>query len=385
VRKPLIAAVLVCFAACSGGESNIAAVPTSTAAADPAPAATPSTTPTTTAPEPAPGVLVSSEPDGNAFRIRYLSTGVRGDLVEVTGAVYVPEGEPPAGGWPVLGWAHGTTGGGDSCAPSLSPDFAVAAGSFQNFLDAGFVVAATDYEGLGTPGAHPYLNGLSAARSVIDAVRAARALVPGTSTRWVTAGHSQGGHAVVFTAEEAPDYAPELDLLGAVAFAPASGLPIFASLDGSALSGFVALVLAGYVGSTDVDLATLLTPTGIESLDVVEEGCSEDVFRFVGSERLLLPDSTSGPNRALAAYLTANDAGQVRTDVPLLVLQGDTDQIVPAGLTTGAVARLCALGDTVELITYPGADHGSVLVAAAQDVGAWVLDRLGDRPAPTTC
>ena len=82
----------------------------------------------------------------------------------------------------------------------------------------------TDYEGLGTPGAHPYLIGRSEGHSVLDAVRAARKLDKRLGKRVVLAGHSQGGQSVLWAASLAPNYTPDLKVRGTVALAPVSHL-----------------------------------------------------------------------------------------------------------------------------------------------------------------
>lgn len=57
---------------------------------------------------------------GGQERILYSSTdGVGGTKpVVVSGAVFLPAGTPPQGGWPIVAWAHGTMGMADVCAPS---------------------------------------------------------------------------------------------------------------------------------------------------------------------------------------------------------------------------------------------------------------------------
>ena len=153
----------------------------------------------------------------------------------------------------MVSWAHGTTGIADSCAPSRTPKGPYtfyAAPQFGAWLKAGYAIANTDYEGLGTPGVHPYLVGRSEGRGVVDIVRASRQLDGRLARRYVIAGHSQGGHAALFAAAIGPKWAPELRLRGVAAFAPAShlgllsrALPTFTTPSG--LSGLAAMVLRG--------------------------------------------------------------------------------------------------------------------------------------------
>ena len=131
----------------------------------------------------------------------------------MSGAIFIPPGKAPAGGRDVIAWAHPTSGVVEKCAPSLMPDTAGMIWGLQSMLAKGYVVVATDYPGLGTPGIHPYLIGESEGRAVLDSVRAARAMPQsGASNRFVVWGHSQGGHAALYTGELAKSYAPELEL-----------------------------------------------------------------------------------------------------------------------------------------------------------------------------
>jgi dipeptidyl aminopeptidase/acylaminoacyl peptidase len=158
-----------------------------------------------------PGMLLSSKPVRNApagmqaWQIRYTSTDDRGKAEEVTGMVIAPTGMPSRMGRPVLAWAHGTWGVVDKCTPSAAPNFFEATPALAAMVGRGYVVVATDYAGLGTPGPHPYLIGSSAAHSMLDAVRAARAIPEaGASSRFATWGESQGGHASLWTGQLRP-------------------------------------------------------------------------------------------------------------------------------------------------------------------------------------
>ncbi len=176
-----------------------------------------------------PGTLISATPlpppraGGNAYRIIYQSTGLQGQPIQVSGMVIVPRGTAPAGGRPIVAWAHPTTGIAESCAPSLANNVRyVQLQGLDDMLQRGYIIAAPDYPGLGSPGPHPYLIGVSEARSVLDAIRAAQQLThnpPGPVAVW---GHSQGGQAVLYSGLIASSYAPELKLVGVAAAAPAT-------------------------------------------------------------------------------------------------------------------------------------------------------------------
>jgi len=179
----------------------------------------------------APGTLIRQEViDGaplgaTTYRVLYRSTGLDGKPILVSGVVIVPPGDPPPGGRPIVAWAHPTSGVVPRCAPSLAIFLFEQIQGLRSFMRDGYVVAATDYPGLGTMGPHPYLVGTSEARAVIDSVRvAARLPGAGGGKKFVVWGHSQGGHAALFTGIIAKSYAPELDVLGVAAAAPATDL-----------------------------------------------------------------------------------------------------------------------------------------------------------------
>jgi dipeptidyl aminopeptidase/acylaminoacyl peptidase len=179
----------------------------------------------------APGTLIRQEAiDGaplgaKTYRMLYRSTGIDNKPILVSGIVIVPPGDPPPGGRPIVAWAHPTSGGVPRCAPSLALFLFQQIQGLRSFVRNGYVVAATDYPGLGTEGPHPYLVGVSEARAVIDSVRVAASLPgAGDGKKFVVWGHSQGGHAALFTGIIAKAYAPELELLGVAAAAPATDL-----------------------------------------------------------------------------------------------------------------------------------------------------------------
>src|SRR5580658_2939446 len=147
----------------------------------------------------------------SAVRILYHSKSADGLDVATSGVVLIPSGTAPAGGWPVIAWAHGTTGVARMCAPSLQKDVAYGEEGLMPMVRAGFAVVATDYHGLGTIGPHEYVNKVAQGHDVIYSIPAARAAVPSLGRKWAAVGHSQGGLAAWSVAEmetglHDPDY-----------------------------------------------------------------------------------------------------------------------------------------------------------------------------------
>ena len=355
---------------------------------------------------PSPGELIEAVEhdagDGRSWTIRYLSTGVQGSLVEVSGMVWAPADADP--GAEVVSWAHGTVGVADRCAPSASPGLTPA--PVAMLLDAGYVVTVTDYEGLGTEGTHPYLVGTSEGRSVIDIVRAARQLGAGSEggagtgadagldvgPRYAVAGLSQGGHAALWAGQIAGDYAPELELVGVVAAAPAAGLSDLMRTVGTGAQGFAVMAAYAYAETyDDIMLGDYFTAEAIERMAVVERGCSAEVFAEfldVGYDRMVQPAAWDGdrPVGPLADRLAENEVATGQAiDAPVLLVQGEVDAIVDRRLVEAVQDRYCAAGTDAAYSLYLGGGHVDTIVTAADDVTGWLADRFAGVDGPDGC
>ncbi|MCT2585867.1 alpha/beta hydrolase family protein [Actinophytocola gossypii] len=279
---------------------------------------------------------------------------------------------------PVLAWAHGTTGIGDDCAPSEDPSLAGYTEQLAAFLEAGYAVTATDYAGLGTPGDHPYLIPESAGRSVVDSVRAIRDLHPDLGDRWVAIGHSQGGHAAIAAAEVADGH----DLVGVVSYAPAPNMTDEVDRLGQVVLAeqtYYTLMLVGLkTQHPELDFADYLGPRALEILPVAREACVDELAaRYAEAD---LPGSEFEPKDAAAAdrlrgWFAENELARRRVSAPVLVAQGSADRIVYPEYTAALVEQARRQGTTVDHRVYPGADHGEVLAAAADDVFDWLAGR----------
>jgi alpha-beta hydrolase superfamily lysophospholipase len=340
--------------------------------------------------------------DATVWRILFHSTTIYGADVAESGYVIAPGSSPPAAGYPVIAWAHGTTGFAAPCAPSLFTNAGGGSGPYllpglASYLRAGFVVAAADYQGLGVAdGVHPYLLGASEGRAVLDATRASRQLSGlRTANTVVIYGHSQGGHAALFAGEMAPTYAPDLHVVGVVAAAPATGLSTLISIIGTpAGQQFLSFSIPASYSWTqtynDLPVTDVFTPTGEQFASTeVTKGCLASVANAISAQHLtpsqVFPAS-SETNPVVIAHAQANDPGQVRTTVPMLVLQGTKDTTVPPSLTDGFVtSKACPVGDTVQYLHVTGATHGTVVFMGAPSILRWMEGRLSGSPAPTTC
>jgi pimeloyl-ACP methyl ester carboxylesterase len=352
---------------------------------------------------PAGGVIWSRQLTGAAalpgaaenLLVLYHSRSLAGQDTAVTGTVSIPPGQPPADGWPVLSWAHGTTGVADICAPSRDgpghPSHIynqLADAMLNQWVKRGWVVTKTDYEGLGTPGPHPYLVGASEARGLIDIVLAARQLRPGIGTRWGVLGHSQGGHAALFSVSLAPAWAPELDLIGAVALAPAGGAAdMIAGLRDTRTPapalGFLAFILTGAAAADQaVRLDQILSPAGLRLLTRAKTSGIDDLLvpgsPLIAAAEVLRPGTDLGP---LLRVLEANDPAALQPRRPTLIVQGDDDPIVARSSTDHIARSLRGSGAMLDYHKYPGSGHFDLIAAAHTKNAQWIETRLAAMPS----
>jgi pimeloyl-ACP methyl ester carboxylesterase len=320
--------------------------------------------------------------------VLYRSTGSNGKPNAVSGTITLPKGKAPKGGWPILTWAHGTTGIADSCAPSRAPSDPLTAYVYPDlakWLSAGYAVVRTDYQGLGTPGVHGYLVGKDEGRSTLDVVRAARKTVGHLSNRVIIGGHSQGGHAALWAAALAKSWTPELKVAGTVAFAPAShtgeqaGL-IKAVTTPSGLSGIAALILrAADAAKPSLKLSKVLTPAAAALYPQTLTKClgpldAPDSFGGLAPSALTRDDADLKP---LVAYLNSNDPEELKIRTPVLILQGTADTTVLPPFTDQLAQALTAKGAKITYTKYDGVNHGGVVAAGDADALAFAKARLG--------
>ena len=362
-RFRLALAVLVVFPACSQGWTGTHASDDSTSR------------------------IISAEritaPDGaRAWQVEYASETIDGEPTSVTGWIAIPEVQ---GTMPVLAWAHPTAGLGDECAPSLAGGRTPF--HFSHELEAGWAVVATDYEGLGGPGLHPYLVSESEARSIFDIARAAHELDDRIGTDLLLWGFSQGGHAVLSAAALAPTLAPDLDVIATVAVAPAVDLIGWPSQAlGTSQQGYIVAIVAGFAAAYDLEVEDVLTRNAMDLLDEVRTSCADPtlygVSRLSSSGAFVVDPSQLEP---WATLLTDNSPEYRTIESPVLLVLGDEDDLWPIDLLPRIVDRMCRAGTPVLTSIHLGEDHGSVGGAARGEIHTFLADRLEDLPFGTDC
>jgi acetyl esterase/lipase len=351
----------------------------------------------------APGTLIAYDrkdgaPAGaQAWRIRYISNTERGQPIEVTGVVIAPTGPPNRMGRPVLAWAHGTWGVADKCTPSSSNDFFKLTPALEDAIARGYVVVATDYEGLGTDGPHPYLVGGSAARTVLDSVRAALAIPEaGAARRFAVWGESQGGHAALWTGQMAQRYAPDLQLVGVAAAAPPTDL--IANLTGGTDPSVRAFLTAFAAHSWSETFGARLSTLGKKSTQDIINRLARNNCVALGAKprigtmlgvlvlRQRLKNVDLGRISPWAEIARDNSPAMKNYGVPFLIGQNDKDMIVSPDITKAFVKALCRDRASVRYITIVGeGGHATSGADSAVQTLDWIDDRFDGSDAPNDC
>jgi pimeloyl-ACP methyl ester carboxylesterase len=333
---------------------------------------------------------------GSGQRILYSSTdGVagRGGVI-VSGAYFTPKGRPPAGGWPLIAWAHGTVGVADVCAPSWAGRSDRDVRYLNAWLSQGYAVVATDYQGLGTPGPHPYIETRPEAYSVLDSIRSVQRSQPHLSKAVVIVGQSQGGGAAFATAALASSYAPELDIRGTVAtgtpYLSVKTLATASNSDQGRVDPTIAytyyLFLTAQSTHPGLQASDAFTDAAVPLLDQARGMCIGALEKAVVSAGLTRRGALkASSSRVFGPMIPALTYATLKLNAPLFMGTGTADKDVsPVGQL--ALARdACAAGTTVEAHLYRGLDHSGTVNGSLKDSLPFVRKVLAGQPIPPRC
>lgn len=327
---------------------------------------------------------------GAAYRVQFSSLNQHGKMATSTGAVFLPKGNAPKGGWPVISWAHGTVGMDDECTPSAHPRSDRDVEYLGHWLEQGYAVVASDYVGLGTPGLMAYLNGKTAAHSIVDIVVAAKQLqLPAgahLAKRWAIIGQSQGAAAALNGARYATAFSKGsgLDYRGVVATGIPANLENLYQLMGpqvppvslpGSLNAYTAFILAGLDNTRpNLHLTSVMTARGKQRLQDGRTTCypilknelkGEDVKTWFTKPLMSIPNLSN----ELRAYMLTPYKGY---DRPIFLGQGLRDVDVPAPSALSLYAQMKANNQPVTLHVYPDDDHSSAVLASMPDSTPWL-------------
>lgn len=339
---------------------------------------------------------VSDAPAGmRAWRVQYWTTSDRNQPIQVTGMVIAPDEGMGGPARPVIAWAHGTSGVAQRCAPSADASNFETIPDLGDAIRRGYTVVAPDYPGLGSNMVHPYLVGVSTGRSMLDGVRAARAIQGANAgARFAVWGESQGGHAALWTGQLARRYAPELDLVGIAAIVPPTDLARnFA--EGSdkrvraMLTAFTAASWSRYFG------APMSTFGNRSTQNVMLRLADHNCVRLHAKPRLgtILGIAVVQPairNLDLSEQqpwgtLMRENNPSANVPAPLLIAQGTADVVVAPAVTRDFARQVCRSGRGVRYISVPGGEHATVARSEAQATLDWIDARFAGQSAPSDC
>ena len=369
-----------------------------------------------------------------AWKIAYISSDVAGRKTIATGTIISPIGTIPKEGRPILAWAHGTTGTAQNCGPSqiIDPtralnqyfltdgdswtDFGIPNG--QEFIDQGYVVVASDYQGLGGGGKHQYVVAQTNGRDVINSARAASSMKEmGAGKKTVIYGWSQGGGATI-AAASLPDYqalqgtaADNLQYLGFVALAPediAAMLPNVPSDEAGAtklLGGFTQANVSNVFAFThymmalwgaqaafpNLQLTDILTDEGAKTIDKLSKNkcvhVLSDTFNYAygDSYATLLKPEPSNSMAWVKAFVDGS-VRPVKPVAPVVIYWGTKDTVVTPMMHELYQKQMCAMGANVGRNQLPGEQtHFSTPGVSAPMYLEWVKDRIAGKPLANGC
>jgi hypothetical protein len=357
-----------------------------------------------------PGSLVEVKPlasnvdfeqaNATAVRVVYRSTsGTDGGPTEVSGVVVVPAGKPPRGGWPIISFGHNATGVDNKCAPSLAGDLVGYASVITVLLGRGYVVAMSDYQGLGVAGyQHSLLDAPTLGNNMIDAVRAARRVLgPLTSTSWAAFGGGQGGLAAWAASERASSYGGGLDMAGAVALSPFADMSDFADAAGNGTlrreQYWLQIRLLQSLAATrpSFDLDNYRSGLAKDRWVLLTDCAPADTADFVQTANRLQPsdlkirdDAATAQMRSALAELAMPQPSQTPPAAPILVVFATDDTEISAKSVDRALTRACAQGEPVVINRRVG-DTTTSLDWVIQSSLDWLQGRFGGERVADIC
>jgi len=344
------------------------------------------------------GQIVRQEPlgvnleNGTATRILYRTQRANGSYTFSSGMIFVPNNANAGLPRPVVAWAHGTMGLGDQCAPTRTPNPVKDIAGINSMLAKGWVVTATDYAGFGTPGTQGYLVGGSEANDVLNSVRAARDLPSAkASNKFTVWGHSQGGSSALFTASAAAQYAPELDLVGTVASAPAAELVSLFSQQYNTLVDWVIgpiLVTSWPAANSSLNAKQVTSSLGFDNYhrlanDCIGKSTIAGLIRNGLGQKFFSVNPMDVPAWRIMAE--QQSAPVLAPNQPLMVVESENDNVVLPNTTALYIQTACSASSDLTSLWLQKASHLQIPSKSSAQVISWLNGRFNNQPTSPTC
>lgn len=350
-----------------------------------------------------PGKLLRSEPldqalslpnAASAQRILYTSLdGIDGKTpVVVSGALFIPKGKAPAGGWPVASWGHGTVGVADICAPSWAGRSYRDVQYLNRWLDEGYAIVATDYQGLGVPGGHPLLNNRMAGYGILDAAKAVVAGVPGLADKVLIIGQSQGGAGAFAAGAYAATYAPKLGVKGSIGtgviYTVGSknvGEQDQDKVDPALAYGFYTL-LAAQQYDPSIDPRDFYTDKALPLFEQARTSClSALVSDVVGTGLTPANAKKDYKGDQLKPWLAQVSYPTLKLAQPIFIGTGAEDKTPAAATQVALMQDACKAGSVVQGHLYKGLGHSETVNASLKDSIPFARQVISGQPVTPNC
>lgn len=376
----------------------------------------------------------TSIPGANAWRIAYISSDINERPTISTGLVIAPQGKAPKGGRPIVAWSHGTTGTAQSCGPSQVQDpaqnlnqyFLIGGTSWTDFgipaatdfIKQGYVLVATDYQGLGGGGQHQYIVTRTQGRDLINSIRAVGSMkLAGSNKKAVIYGWSQGGASVI-AAASMPDYINKkntvydgIEIIGAVAMAPldmAVIMPPNAANDDATANKVMQELQTQFSNNPfnfahmsmnfwampaafpELKLTDLYTAQGVQALNAIfskkcmHVGADTINFNMGDTYKSTINPQPLNARGWVKAMIAASNPPE-KPVAPVVVYWGDKDTTVPPVMSQRYQKAKCAIGGNVQSVELPGKNHFTTPPTAQPMFTQWIKDRVDGKPVTDGC
>ena len=216
---------------------------------------------------------------------------------------------------------------------------------------------------------------------------------PGGGHDFALWGYSQGGHAALFAAQLAAQYAPELALKGVAAIAPPTDLATLLSANLGTVAGRIlaSFTLSSWHAKYGAPLGAIIDGMDETLIAEVGKSCVDDLGgkldALAAQKGLKQKFLKTDPARVLpwSDLMVQNSLFALNARVPALIIQGGADDIVRPEVTTQFVRTACRAGARIEYVTLPGKGHGGAMDAGSTRAVVWLASRLAGTPARSNC